>query len=680
MKRKIFVVKQNYNKDCGAACLVSLVKYYGGNVSLEKVILDTNTNKLGTNAYNLIEASKKYGLDGQGYSYDIKTIKEEEINLPAIFQIQQNDFYHFVVVYSFTKNNVILMDPAKGKTKVKTDEFLKTATGVVLEFFPINKIIFYKKNNQIKSLINKLLKKERKAITIIGVISFCLVILTIISNYYFKIAVESFTFGKVYLNKLITLFMIISILKVSFNNVRLYYTNFLNKTVDAYLLKDFLNHVIKLPSKIMQTRTVGEITSRINDLGNFKTLFSEIFISLTLDFLLVLILVPILIYINKYLFFITLLVFVLYLIIGLVFKNKLYNKILNNITINDKFFSSFIEKITMIESIKNLNKENESIKYLEKQAGKALNDTFLLTKFNNFQVNLKNIINEMGLFVINSIGLLLVYRSTITILDLITFNSLVIFFLDPIKNIVDSIPNYIYIKASIEKLNEFMNIELPTESEEKIDFNNYKITIKDASFGYNNLFNVFNNVNLIINQSEHVLLKGQSGSGKSTLCNILAKNNELTKGNIFIGDINIKDVNAKSVKENVLYVSQKENLYTDSLKNNIKYFRNIKENDFHRITKMCAVDKIIENRPLRYNTLINVDTNNFSGGEIQRIVLARSLLNDFKILILDEALSEVDSKTEEYILKELKTFYKDKTIIYVSHKNLENHFDRTIYV
>ena len=152
------------------------------------------------------------------------------------------------------------------------------------------------------------------------------------------------------------------------------------------------------------------------------------------------------------------------------------------------------------------------------------------------------------------------------------------------------------------------------------------------------------------------------------------------KGDILIGSINIKDLSLATIRKNILYVNQNENILTDTIRNNIILDRNVSEKQFFQICKLCAIDEIVKKKPLRYNTIIGKDIGNISGGEMQRIILARALLNNFQILILDEALSEVDYFLEEKIMKNIREKFKNKTIIYITHKNHDNIFDKIVYV
>ena len=145
-----------------------------------------------------------------------------------------------------------------------------------------------------------------------------------------------------------------------------------------------------------------------------------------------------------------------------------------------------------------------------------------------------------------------------------------------------------------------------------------------------------------------------------------------------IGKRNIKDLSLATIRKNIAYVSQNEALITGSIKENILLGRKVSDEKFYEICKLCLVDEIVAKKALRYEAIISNDSNNISGGEMQRIILARALLNDFSILMLDEALSEVDYYKEKRIIQNLKRKYKDKTIIYITHKNHDKLFDRVI--
>ena len=183
-----------------------------------------------------------------------------------------------------------------------------------------------------------------------------------------------------------------------------------------------------------------------------------------------------------------------------------------------------------------------------------------------------------------------------------------------------------------------------------------------------------------IKANEHVFLSGDSGSGKSTICKLLYRLINADKGKILIGGVSISDYSLNTIRDNICYVSQMENIYTATINENIIYNRDIDLKEFNKVAKICKLENIVAKRPLRYESLISDDTAYLSGGEKQRIILARALLKPCQILILDEALSEVDYLTEAEIIKNILENFKDKTIIYISHKNHEKLFNKTIFI
>lgn len=674
------IIRQRDFKDCGVCSLASIIEHYNGYVSLEKIRLDVKASNEGTTALNIIEASKKYGFDGIGIK--VNSLEDSKIKLPAIAHINlKNGLQHYVVIYKITKNKVILMDPAKGKVVKTKQEFYNEWSKVLLIFYPKSKIITLKKESNLFSIFLDILLKEKRLFITIIIMSIFMMIFTIISSYYFQVMINSITsnYYIMYLKIFVIIFGIVTILKLIFTYLRSYLENHLNKNIDCLLNSSFIKHIFNLPLEVITSRTSGEIITRVNELANIKNLFTDIFISCILDFLLMFASVPLLLNISKDLFLALFLSLILYLIVGLITSKLIFKKAYQNIELESQFNNTLLENVNMINSIKNLNVTNSRLKKIEEVLTNFLYDNYILGSFLNKERTLKNWISEIGFFIINTWGFYLIYNNKLEITALITFNTLLGFFLDPIKNCINNIPKYNFLKATYNKINDFLSNE-----PEKMGKSNYlkenSIKINNLTYSYNHLDNIFNNFSLLIEGGEFVLFKGNSGCGKSTLCKILDKYITEYKGNILIGNNNIKDLSTATIRNNVLYINQNENIITDTIKNNIILDRFVSDKKFFDICKLCAVDKIIENKPMRYDTGISNDGANISGGEKQRIILARALLNNFQILILDEALSEVDYNLEEKIMKNIKDYFKNKTIICITHKNHDNLFDKIIEI
>lgn len=671
------IVRQQDEKDCGVCSLLSIIRYYKGNVPLEQLRLDARTNNEGTTALNLVLASQKYGFDAVG-------MKVENLNdikrLPAIAHLNLKKGYsHYVVIEKVTKDKIILMDPAKGKVVKFLWEFQKEWSGVVLIFYPKQKIMVLKNDVTLFTIFKKVFISEKNLIKIIVLVSFLLTIFTIALGYYFQM------FNSLYLNKypinylkvLVLVFAIFTCFKLFLTYYRSYLENHLNKNIDCLITSDFLKHLFNLPLNVITSRKSGEILSRVNELTSIKGLITEIFITYTLDFLIVVITTFLLIRISSKLFLILFLTTIFYLFVGIITKKSIFEKAYQNISIESEFNNTVLENIKMINSIKNLDAVDGTLNKIERKLTHYLYDTYkvntILNKINIFKVSCY----EIGFFLINTFGFYFVYKGIINMIDLITFNALLNLYFEPLKNIVDSIPKYSFMKASITKINDFLGVRAEILGE-KTSTDGYDISINNLNYSYNKYQNVLKSVNLNIKEGEFVLLQGASGSGKSTLCSILNKYITDYTGDILFGKMNYKDLSIKTIRENIVYVGQNENIFTGSIKENITFGNKVSDLNFDKICKICKVDDVANKKTFRYESLIGSDEGNISGGEKQRIILARAVLKDFNVLILDEALSEVDIKLELEILKSIRENYKDKTIIYISHKKYSNIFDKVI--
>ena len=671
------IVRQQDEKDCGVCSLLSIIRYYKGNVPLEQLRLDARTNNEGTTALNLVLASQKYGFDAVG-------MKVENLNdikrLPAIAHLNLKKGYsHYVVIEKITKDKIILMDPAKGKVVKFLWEFQKEWSGVVLIFYPKQKIMVLKNDVTLFTIFKKVFISEKNLIKIIVLVSFLLTIFTIALGYYFQM------FNSLYLNKypinylkvLVLVFAIFTCFKLFLTYYRSYLENHLNKNIDCLITSDFLKHLFNLPLNVITSRKSGEILSRVNELTSIKGLITEIFITYTLDFLIVVITTFLLIRISSKLFLILFLTTIFYLFVGIITKKNIFEKAYQNISIESEFNNTVLENIKMINSIKNLDAVDGTLNKIERKLTHYLYDTYkvntILNKINIFKVSCY----EIGFFLINTFGFYFVYKGIINMIDLITFNALLNLYFEPLKNIVDSIPKYSFMKASITKINDFLGVRAEILGEEA-STDGYDISINNLNYSYNKYQNVLKSVNLNIKEGEFVLLQGASGSGKSTLCSILNKYITDYTGDILFGTMNYKDLSIKTIRDNIVYVGQNENIFTGSIKENITFGNKVSDLNFDKICKICKVDDVANKKTFRYESLIGSDEGNISGGEKQRIILARAVLKDFNVLILDEALSEVDIKLELEILKSIRENYKDKTIIYISHKKYSNIFDKVI--
>ncbi len=677
---KNLIVKQMDINDCGACCILSIIKYYGGLISLEKLKLDTSTTKTGTTAFHLIETLKKYGFSSSGYKLEFEDLIENHIVLPIIAHVTVFEKYlHFVVIYKIdTKKKIItIMDPAYGFRDLSFQDFKNIWNNFIIVSYPISSIPKYKNENIFKTYF-KILLKQKPILKKIFCCSIFLTITNIICSFYFQFTINSIdVYGEIKILFLVFLiFSFIYFLKIISNFLRDYFENYLNKNLEINIFCPFISHIFYLPLNYAKSKTTGEIIERVNELNIIKETFSKILITFFLDLLLALGTIIILFKINILLSIILLVIIFIYILIGIIFKNPLYDMVLKNIELETNFNSNLIEGIDAIESIKNLHYEKHINQKIEFSLIKYLKNTLNFKKIIDMQELLKNFVKEIGLFILISIGFYLYFKEKINILHLITFNSLLSFIIEPLKNSVSLIPKINFIKVSFQKISSFFEIEEENlvDTDELI---NGDIEFKNVSFSYDKYNYILNNFNLKILKGDKILLNGKSGSGKSTICKLLYCLIE-GEGEILINNINVKNLSLAKIRNSITYISQKEKLFTDTIKNNICFYNDVDDEKLNEIIKICRVDKIILKKPLKLNTIIVEGGTNLSGGERQRIILARALIKNFNILIIDEALSEVDKELEKDIINDILKYFKEKTIIFITHKNQKKLFAKEV--
>jgi ABC-type bacteriocin/lantibiotic exporter with double-glycine peptidase domain len=678
---KNICVKQRDIKDCGAACLQSIIRYYDGYVSLEKIRQDTCITKDGITAYNIVIAAQKYGFDAYGIKINIDDLFSKKIILPCIaYLVLNNGLKHYVVIYKINKEFLLLMDPAKGMTKIKHNDFIKIWQNVIIVLTPKCPIIKFNQTNRLFDLFKKICHQEKKLIINLLIVSIILTILSIVSSFYFKISIKTISTNNYdYLWLIIIFFAILTIIKIFINYLRSYYENYLNKNIDVKIFIPFLKHIFKLPLKAISNRNTGEIATRINELNNIKNLFSNLFVSLILYLFMALSSLFFLYYLNYQLSIMLLTIIVIYISVNLLFIKPLMAKTNQNISFETSFNSMVISYLAAFNSIKNINQLNYFTNKLENNCCSYINDTFNFNNYLNRFMFLNNVIMDLGLFIVNTFGILMIYKNNLSLIDLVTFDSLYLYLLDPIKQIINLIPKYIYIKNTFTKINDFISLD---EEESNIINNeifiNGDIDFSNISFSYNYYNYPLNKFSLHIEKGSKVLIMGSSGCGKSTLFKLLYRLYDPFSGRIAINNINIQDYSLNTIRNAITYVSQDEKLFNDTIKNNLTLGKTVSVDILNNIANICQINSILDAKSLRFDSVILESADNLSGGEKARLILARSLINSKPIIILDEAFSQIEEQDANIIINNIIDYFKENTIIIISHFKPAYNFNQVI--
>ena len=271
------------------------------------------------------------------------------------------------------------------------------------------------------------------------------------------------------------------------------------------------------------------------------------------------------------------------------------------------------------------------------------------------------------------VGAYNVINGKLTVGQLLVFNSLLAYFVDPVKNLINLQPMMQTAVVASDRLGEILDLEI-----EKSDLEYKKISpeklygnirIENISFEYGRRGDVLKNISLEIKPGEKIAFVGESGSGKTTLVKLLLNYYSPQKGEILFDNNNIKDIQLSSLRNKIAYVPQETFLFSGSIYENLQLgTNNISFEEIVEASKMAKAHDFINDLPLRYNTRLEENGSNLSGGQRQRLSITRAVLKKPNILILDEATSSLDSSTEKAIEEMLNDYSKNMTSIIIAHR------------
>lgn len=667
------VVLQDGIKDCGICSLLSIIRFYGGDVSKEYLRELTDTTKDGVSLYNLYEAAKYLGFETQGVSGKIENIDVN--NLPCIAHLVINKSYrHFVVIYKINKvkKQILIMDPAKGKKQISFSEFNLLSSNNYLFLKPIKKLAVMKKKNIIYKSIYKNIKKNKIGLILTFILTTSYFVLNIIASFHFKYILEYSINYK--LSETIVKISIIMVIVYSSKNINLFLRNiFLYKWSAIFDNETTIltyNQILLLPYSYYKNRTTGEVLSRFKDLNTIRNFLITFLSIVSTDILSIIIFSIIMLNYNLKLT-VYLLSIALVIIAFLVIRNKKKQKIIVSIKKREDIINTYlIEGISNVDTTKGSHLEKKLIDKFRISYQNFQNIIYKFNVHNELNIYIKNIFNDLFYILIYGIGAYYVIIEKMTIGTLIIYQAFFSIFLNSFYHIVSLLEEYSNYKIALERIEELYLLEtdnfknnyfyLPYNLNGSIKYNNLNVQIGSKK--------LFNGLYLTINPGDKILLSGSSGSGKSTLVKILLRYVQIPYGSVSISDIDINHYHLENIRSNITYVTSNEYLFTDTIKNNITLNKEYIEEIYDKICSACLVDDIIKNKELGYNTLIEENGFNLSNGERQRIILARSLMRNSNIYIFDEALSQIDIIKEKKILLNLFDYLKDKTVIVISHR------------
>lgn len=667
---------QHDASDCAAAVVSTVMLYYKRETTIMRIREIIGTDAYGTTVKGIMEGLDKLHFNAKA----IRTTAEQltsDLTYPAIAQIRTEEgLNHFVVIHKVTrKGKFTIADPAKGIERLDRDEFAKLFSGVAIFMIPTSEFELMKiKDKGMFDLFIKLIVPQRKLMAVIILASVLLTALGIFSSFFSKIIMDEIIPYQLKnsLYVFLVVFALVSLVQNLVSTFRQHILLFLSRKIDIPVMMGYYNHIIRLPYRFFGSRKVGDIITRFQDANTIKDIFTSVALTLGLDVLLALFSSILLWYLNSKLFFI-LLIMLLINIVLVYFFRKPYRKInYEQMEAGAMLNAQLIESMQNIETVKAHANEDEQIHRLENRFVHALKISYKEGILQNVQGFFSNFVNSLGNVLIMGVGAMMIINGEMTIGDLLVFQTLSQFFIEPVQNLVGLQITFQEAQVAMNRLTELMSVEREDEdSEARIKSMDLKtgITFDNITFAYGSRPPILENFNLQIKQGEKIALIGESGAGKSTIAKLLLQFVDPQKGKIMFGDYRLTDLDKQLQRQKVAYIPQKIDLFTGTIIDNLKVANPLaKYEEIIAACQLAGADTFINRLQNRYHSLIEEDGSNLSGGEKQRLAIARALLAKSDLYIFDEATSHLDSFSEQKIQEVIFNKIQGKTTIIIAHR------------
>lgn len=667
------LIKQFDETDCGAACLAMLASHFGSHLSITKIREVAGTDREGTSLKGMLEAAKKLNLDAKAVKGN-EQIFSKKFPVPLVAHLQyQNGNNHFVVIAKINEKRVWIYDPALGKISYKKENFLKIWSGYLILVSPTPDFVIQKSGHALLKFVPLIIPHIR-LLAFMVLISLVLSLFGILSGLYFKFFVDDIIGSKAQTSLHVLSFALVclTVFSAILTVCRSQFLRIFTMKTDISLSISYIKHVLHLPLNFFETRRTGEILSRFNDSNKIRTTLSNIALGTLLDALMM-VFTGIYLGITSFKLFLILIITVPLSSFVVWASSKFFAKnYRQQMEQNADLNSYLVEMLGGIPVIKSINAQGYSTDEYERRLVSYIDLGQKAWNYGNLKELITGIISGVGANLIYWIGGYLILKDTLSLGELISFNTLAGYFTGPLARFIELQPQIQEAIVAAERIGEIYDLE-----EEKLKSENKcinpKVTLplelRNATFRYGTRRNIFTNLSFSTDNNRKIAFVGASGCGKSTLMKLFLHFYDVNEGGVFIGNQNIKDIDTGYLRSRIGYVPQEVYLFSGTIFENIVMGRTgFTLEDVQYACRLAQADDFIEDMPDKYYAKISEKGASLSGGERQRIALARALLSKPDILLLDEATSALDTMSERGFQKVVDELGNEIITITIAHR------------
>lgn len=671
---KVPTVLQMESVECGAAALSIILGHFGKFVPLEKLRIACGVSRDGLKATNIIKAAKEYGLEAKGYAKSIEKLMQ--IKTPAIIFW---NFNHFLVLEGFTKNKVYLSDPAQGRYTVTHQEFDDSYTGVVLTFETTEK---FEKGNEKRGLMASLasrIKYSKQSIFFIIIASLFLVIPGLVIPSFLKVFIDKYLVNNFsgFVMPLLLIMAGILIVNSLLVYIQQYFLLKLETKLALATSSKFLWHVFHLPIAFFTQRYSGEIGNRVSLNDKVAKLLSGDLANAALNVIVVIFYALLMFSYDVILTLVGITMAVINIVILQYVSRarKDGNRQLTNET--GKLLGTTTSGISMIETLKASGRENDFftnwIGYLAKVTNAQQELGWLSTRLNT----IPPLLTSLTTSAILGIGALRIMDGQMTLGALVAFTYLMNNFINPVNQLVSVGAMLHETESDMGRIDDVMNYEVDNQFREENAIQSESATqnklvgyfeMDNITFGYNpTIPPLIEKFSLKLKPGSRVALVGGSGSGKSTVAKIASGLYDPWEGNVLLDGKSRKEIPRNIITESLSVIDQDVLVFNGTINENIAFWDTlIPEKNIVQSARDAAIHDVIAARTDAYDSKVMEGGANFSGGQRQRLEIARALVSNPSILVMDEATSALDPATEKMVMDNIKK--RGCTCLIVAHR------------
>ena len=687
---KVPQVMQMEALECGAACLTMILAYYGRWVPLEKVRADCGVSRDGSKASNVLKAARSYGLAAKGMTYSVKALRAKATFPCIIFW----NFNHFVVLRGFRGGHALLNDPARGQVKVPMEEFEESFTGIALLF---EKTDAFEEGGRKPDTI-AYARKRLEGLG--GAIAFVMLTAALISF----VAIVNTSLGQVFMDRILSgkdvdwlipltgLMLLLALITGVVSVLNAVYLVRIQGKIAVVSSSRFMRHLLHLPVSFYSQRMVGDLQQRqsANETIAFQLVgqLAPVIINCAM---LVLYLIIMLQY-SVLLTAVGLLTVIVNAFLARYISRRRVNIARSSLANAGKLYATTVSGIEMIETIKASGAENG---FFGRWAGyqASVNEAETrTTRLNEYLGAIPTAVASLANIAVLVLGIWLIVEGAFTPGMLLTFTGFLTAFMAPVNQMINLGQAIQEMETQMERVEDVMRYEPdvpegPERSEGVGDAGDGqaastlaisafsgreklmgRVDLKNITFGYSPLEPpLIEGFDLHLEPGQWVALVGGSGCGKSTIAKLVSGLYEPWDGEVSFDGVPIKEVPRPILRGSLAVVDQDIVTFDDTVSDNVKLWdRSIEDYEVIMACRDAGVHDVVAAREGAYSSRVLPGGRNFSGGQLQRLEIARVLAQDPTVIILDEATSALDAQTEADVIGRIRD--REITCIVVAHR------------